>query len=106
MSDVARPEPHPAPEGFVAVAVPEGPDWRVETGRQCRLATRNRRCPNPCVVALNRGRRQYGRGLLDSWWAYCAEHMYGRWIEDGQVMQWIVVPADDPRVSTREVSGG
>jgi hypothetical protein len=31
------------------------------------------------VAALKRGRQ---------WWFYCPEHMYGRWIEDGRVMEW------------------
>lgn len=33
---------------------------------------------------LNRGPR-WG---TPRWWLYCERHMFGRWIEDGQVMEW------------------
>lgn len=27
-------------------------------------------------------------------WDYCADHMYGRWIEDGKVMGWRLVKVE------------
>lgn len=77
------------PEGHEVVAVPEGPEWRTEDGsRACSRvggpAERHQPCDTPSVLALQRGtvRRQ--------WWHYCPEHSYGRWVEDGRVMHWIL----------------
>lgn len=25
-----------------------------------------------------------------TWWAYCERHLYGRWIEDGKVVGWVL----------------
>lgn len=36
-------------------------------------------------------------GLADCWWKYCAEHLYGRWIENGAVMFWRLVPIEEMR---------
>jgi hypothetical protein len=75
-----------APPGYVHEPMLD-PSWRVVTGeRQCRQA-RNA-CGAPAVAEFNRGRR----GRTDDWWAYCPDHMYGRWIEDGRVCCWRVVP--------------
>jgi hypothetical protein len=87
-----RPEPiyGSPPQGCRWVAVPDKA-WRVDSGRQCRMIGGHPRirCAEPAVAAMNRGRRVYGRGVSDSWWAYCADHMFGRWVEDGRVMHWI-----------------
>lgn len=96
----------PAPEGFVWTSRAEGDDWRIEHGKQCRMLDGHprRRCPKLTVAALNRGRITWRQGRdckVDSWWAYCADHLYGRWIEDGQVMHWILAASDDPE----EVAG-
>jgi len=87
-----RPNP---PEEFppsTAVAVPDT-KWTIgNSGRRCRfpVGPGNTSCKAPAVAALNRGRwsRRVGR-IVDSWWSYCGSHLYGRWIEDGQVMHWI-----------------
>jgi hypothetical protein len=69
--------------------------------KRCRRTTGGhpkRRCQNAAVVELDRRRhvwRPADRGGPEerpSWWAYCEEHMYGRWIEDGQVYEWRLVP--------------
>lgn len=74
-----------APDGFV-VAVFEDQRWRTVDDpngvRRCRRNGRNVRCDNRVVAALLRAHR----GTRGAWWNYCAEHMYGRWIEDGKVV--------------------
>lgn len=70
-------------------AVP-APRWRVEEGRRCRgeAAPGVTACGQPSVAAYDRGRRLSGGGYGENWWAYCPKHMFGRWVEDGQVMDW------------------
>lgn len=65
-------------------------DWRVwlpgDAPRLCRFGSPFAGfCRRPAVAFLRRGRR--GRE-----WAYCERHMYGRWIEDGRVLNWTVKP--------------
>lgn len=76
----------------------EGYSWRAEAARDWRIHTRdmlcrwisNRvRCTTPAVVDLRRPRYRSSTGV-GTWWAYCAEHMYGRWVEDDVVMEWIL----------------
>lgn len=96
-----RPEPPPSDYPDLAwVAVAEGSDWRLATsGRQCSLVHGSPlrvRCPNLAAAELNRPTRTRYRAWdappVSRWWAYCPEHMYGRWVEDGQVMHWILRP--------------
>lgn len=86
---MARPEPpYEAPEGWSLVARP-APDWRPVTGRRCRRllgGAPRRGCGAPSVAEMRRA--GYPR---PTWWAYCPEHLYGQWIEDGQVMRWQMV---------------
>ena len=68
------------PEGHEVVAIID-PDWEVESiGLPCSY----RRCGKRSVAVLLRGtvRKQRFR--------YCPGHMYGRWIEEGFVMHWIL----------------
>jgi hypothetical protein len=89
----ARPAP-PAdwdvPEGFRLAAVPDE-GWRLASGepRRCSRLVCNVRCGRDAVAELMRMRR--GRRTRPAWWGYCPEHMYGRWVEDGKVMHWILV---------------
>lgn len=84
-----------APKGHHFEAFPASVDrWRPLApdggiGYVCRRypGSPTRRCPNQPVAKLNRGIRR-GRPM---WWNYCAEHMYGRWIENGTVMEWTPV---------------
>jgi len=76
------------PEGHEVVAVPDT-EWDIGTGgRRCRRAfgRGTKACGKPAVAVLRRG----ARGQL---WAYCADHLYGRWIENGFVMHYILVKA-------------
>jgi len=73
-------EPEP---GYEWQAVEET-GWVVDhSGRRCRRAGwgGRDRCPNDAVAVYYRGNQP---------WRYCGEHMYGRWIEDGRVMHWVV----------------
>lgn len=69
---VAEPEPETA--------------WRLVSGKRCRAGAgyHSPACGKPSVAEMNR-RTWRGR---DRWWAYCGEHLYGRWIEDGRVWVW------------------
>lgn len=95
--------PHEAPHGYEFVAEEEDGDWRVDnSGRRCRMLVARRACGKPCVLRFNRWMNKRGGRRVPSWWHYCAEHTYGRWIENGVVMHWVlqpigVVPADNKR---------
>lgn len=86
---MTRPAPdREVPEGYELVAV-EDRSWRLVSGKRCRWygggyfqAT----CGAPAVAELDRDRT----GRRPKWWAYCPDHLYGRWIENGQVMHWIL----------------
>lgn len=81
----------PVPEGFREEWVPSS-GWKlvdeVEGDRyRCRWGGGggSRACGRPSVAALNRGRHTW-MGRVDQWWHYCAEHLYGRRIENGVVL--------------------
>jgi len=79
----------PAPDGYHFEARPEGSDWRLATGLYVRCRS-GRGCTGEVVAELNRARVNWRNGTVSStWWAYCAEHMYGRWVEDGKVWSWV-----------------
>lgn len=87
------PVPYAPREGFRWVPG-RAVKWRLELGGLCRRVTGREHapCPTPAVAALNRGRHSKLGGRSDSWWRYCADHMYGKWIEDGQVWEWRLEP--------------
>lgn len=79
----------------------EAPDWTTDPADMvgvsaCRRFARYRSgCPNPVAAVLYRPRRRStpdGRfaGTRPARWGYCVDHMYGRWIEAGKVMEWVV----------------
>jgi len=104
---MTRPIPHggdPAPEGY---------EYRVAVDTKWRLVTRSKPCRNqagyhapacgkPAVAELGRPRqpgptnRQRGITATVQWWAYCPEHMYSRWVEDGKVLSWRLVEVGAP----------
>jgi hypothetical protein len=85
---MARP-PHPTYlTGVEWEAVPDA-SWRLVSGRRCRAGKPS--CKQPSVAELRRSSMGDGR----DWWAYCGEHLFGRWIEDGQVMHWVWVVTRD-----------
>lgn len=82
-----------APEGYHWVAMPEPTSgynaWRLsDEGRRCRWGSSPGKpaCRQPAVAKLN---RRTWRGD-DRWWHYCEDHMYGRWVEDGQIWCWVL----------------
>lgn len=84
------------PDGYHLVAVPTSSiesagHWQLAEGKRCRAgASRGRKaCGDPSIAELNRGTDQY-----PAWWAYCPSHLYGQWVEDDQLMRWILA-ADD-----------
>jgi hypothetical protein len=84
----ARPPfPDEPAEGFEYVAEVD-PDWALKTGMPCRFTVGpgHRACCRPSVARLDRHNRR------NRFWSYCADHLYGRWIEDGQVMHWVLCP--------------
>ena len=85
-----RPVDHrEVPEGYELAAEPD-PDWRLVSGKRCRRGFGRGRpaCTSEAVAELNRNARR--PGARESWWAYCERHLYGRWVEDGKVMQWVL----------------
>jgi hypothetical protein len=81
--------------GLEAAAVPSGSDWQPMEGRKCRRLIRpqqHRYCGQPSVLAVRRNYRGRPEGQL---WPYCPEHSYGRWVEDGKVMHWILREKSD-----------
>ncbi|MFL5911452.1 MAG: hypothetical protein ACJ768_12860 [Gaiellaceae bacterium] len=78
------------PPGFHYEAVQESASWELIQerfrGRRCRAP----RCTNDAIVTVYRT-THYRRGPVDMPWHYCADHMYGRWIEDGKVFSWRLV---------------
>jgi hypothetical protein len=73
----------------------EDPDWKPDTTRRCRAGAYpgHPMCGRPSAARLW---RKWGHGNRPSWWHYCAEHMYGRWVEDGTVLHWIQQPLIPP----------
>jgi hypothetical protein len=98
----AKPDREP-PEGCEFVAAKEGPDWEAvnSVSHGCRWMEGGKSCgTTPTVARLDRAHS----GSLPRWFYYCSEHLYGRWIEDGQVMSWIVreiARAGEPEGRTR-----
>lgn len=78
------------PAGREWAAVPDE-QWRVATPEDAVRTCRYRLCRGTPVAALNRGMWTSHHGKVDSWWLYCDQHLYGRWVEDGQVMAWRAV---------------
>lgn len=97
-----RPEPpYLPPRGQVWVPVAEDPhDWRPQPGRPCRYTVAKWViCRADSVAAANRRKTVYDAGRarhVDSWWAYCGEHLaaYSRWLDGGMVWRWDLAHGD------------
>jgi hypothetical protein len=79
----------PVPEGFSIEWVEADPYherlvWEYEKYRVCR----RQGCKWPVAWALHRS---------NGWWFYCAEHHYGRKIEDGRLLHQRAVPNTESR---------
>lgn len=98
----ARPSPpYAAPKGAAWIALPEDDAWSVanvaeRASLRCRRSTRSR-CTAPVELVL---RREAKGAVLASHrvrWGYCAEHAFGRWADDGEVLHWClreITPTD------------
>lgn len=53
---------------------------------------RQPRCPNPPVVEFDRYSFALRKNRV---YAYCANHLYGRRIKNGEVQQWILVKDEE-----------
>lgn len=92
-------ESREVPAGYHLEAVPEsslssGGRWRLATGKRCRGGggkANGKACGCPSAAELDRSHAP-GR---QCWFAYCPDHLYGRFIESGQVMCWILKADDD-----------
>lgn len=82
------------PEGYHYEWLPDESFKIGGDGRGCRM----RGCENPAVVMLRRNHREKSGFAGFRWWPYCADHMYGRKIEDGVVKMC--------RLFQNELSGG
>lgn len=79
-----------APEGFHYEWVRDDSFEMAWLDRTCRQL----RCGEPAVVAL---KRRHGTSPFGfRWWFYCAEHMYGRKIDDGVVKMRRLVQNEVP----------
>jgi len=85
-----------APEGYhYEWCVDES--WRIGgNGRKCRML----RCQNQAVAAFDRK-----HGKFRVWWHYCESHLYGRKIQDGKVIQRILVEDSSPSPDADSTKG-
>lgn len=82
-----------APDGYRYEAVVDT-QWRLlapGVTRRCRAHRGD--CGRVAEAELNRPHKN-GR---ENWWAYCGQHLYGRWIEHGQVMGWRLIANEAKR---------
>lgn len=71
-----------APEGYHFEWFRCGPEWRIGgEGKRCRI----NQCRNSAVAALARRSSWAKAGF--TWWHYCADHLYGRKIENGVIQE-------------------
>ena len=87
-----RPEPweNPAPDShhFEPHVVVSGWQLGHTDGKRCRWTDHGQRCPNAAIARLDRA-SSYSRHPI--WWAYCADHLNGRWIEGDLIWEWRLV---------------
>lgn len=77
------------PDGFRLEWVEEGDDWAISElpdSKRCKFTVAFRTyCNEPSAAALRRGRQR------PQWWHYCANHLYGRRINEGRVEVQVLV---------------
>jgi hypothetical protein len=82
------------PEGYRLEWYPDD-DWQIGgDGRVCRMTG----CKNPAVASLKRSRRiqsGYRNRQNSPRWHYCADHLYGRKIENGVIVFQRLVRIDE-----------
>lgn len=89
------PVPFPAAPGHVWTLRVDD-DWSTDPaalgGRQCVQRVASERCPNDAVAVLYRTVWMPNYRTTRPY-RYCADHLYGRWLHDGKVVGWRMVPA-------------
>lgn len=90
MAEIVRPEPpQDAPDGYEWVASDQDSflEWETPAVSDlgCRFTVKRVQCGRFPVATLYRGKQPRTRP-----YNYCADHLYGRWIENGKVMHWRV----------------
>jgi hypothetical protein len=73
------------PDGYRLEWIPDDAWKLIDDGRYCRRPG----CGNVAVAALDRKHKR------NRWWAYCADHLYGRKIEGGVVKRERLVKIED-----------
>jgi hypothetical protein len=81
-------------------------EWRTlgpDTTKRCRNWRGHRKTRGRALAVAELRRKQwapYSRGgggrSVPVWWAYCAEHLYGRWLEGGVVLEYRVADRTAP----------
>lgn len=79
--ELAR-ESREVPDDCELVAVPDK-DWQLDRTRTCRYGG-NKPCGRRSAATMERGFKVRQR------WGYCEDHMFGRWVEGGVVLNWIL----------------
>ena len=75
-----------AHEGHEWIAQESPYPWQIFNGsRRFCVAGGGRPCNRKAVATLTRAQ---GKGTRK--WHYCGDHLYGRWIEDGRIMEWVL----------------
>lgn len=90
------------PEPFSTVWVPDR-EWRVLSlgmERRCRWGAgyHHKACGEPAVAEFQRSRSTWWenlpQGAVPCWWAYCAQHLYGRKLENGVVLVGVAADSE------------
>lgn len=97
-----RPPPSHREDGLVWAMRPAGTLWELvgrHSSQRCRFVGGRPRaqCPNPPVVRLLRPRYR-ARYESSTWWPYCLDHAYGRFVWQGVVHEWFLTEAAQPLV--------
>ena len=119
---VLRPAPPSAPGDLQAVAIPD-PGWRIAgEGVRCRFLVRTGPIDEIGAGGQPHGDPAAGEKLTEGprgskvWRGYCDEHMRHidpyvpresgdvHWVEDGQVMTWVILDADGKPATRRVVT--
>lgn len=85
--------PYHCSNDFHWEAVPAGTNWALvnleDESVLCEVQFGSQpMCARPAVVTLTRVDDQWVQDCVSY---YCADHMYGRWIEAGHILYWQMV---------------
>lgn len=87
MNAVERPTPWALPPDGFHFEVAEQGEWVIPAVGAGRCRYGKPACKKPAAASMMRTHHtKYGSQNVP--WDYCADHLYGRWIEDGKVVGW------------------